>query len=1618
MKKNKTKKALATLAIAGMAMTMVPFNAFADTAGVTTARISGSDRIETAVKVADTFKTATTAIIAPSADANLVDALAAAPLAGKTMPILLTDNQSLSDSTKAELTKLGVKNVYVVGAINQTVVDQLNAMSGVKATALKGADRIATAAAVAGKLVNPAGSFVVGYGALADALSVASYAAANNYSILVANPDGSLPASEAAFKGTKVYIVGGPTLVADIAGATRLFGADRFATNQAVLGALTYTYNNVYVANGTDAHLVDSLVASSLAAVSSAPIVLADTDTAAAAASVNAKLAKNAVVTALGGSTVVPDAVVAQVVSGPTAPIVTPGPVVTIGALAVTGQLVGTGATSAPAVAVVNNGVTVATTVNGTSAANASITYLVSTSNNITAKDTNGNTLVATTLNSPVIVGNDTFSASYSVPADASGNVKAIFTSTASSQQSFNVVVEAPFSNNGQPVMSSEASIEWGVPGTTVLSPIYSASNPDSLNFSTSAKMKGLVPVVATILPATGSTTSLAGQQVKFTMTQTGGTADANAFFTDSTGTAMVASGAAVGKGYSTIPVTYVINTDTNGQALVYINSMLPSTNGLPDPGAIMNISMNAQLVNGGGSTNTGYYQWKAVAQAAKVGNVSPAAMLNPTGITVGNTIASTNAETATSGSNMVISGTLQDSAGNPVSGATVAIQDYDVINGSSNNVQNDAYVLNGTTTLFSAVNYPTVVSDSNGNFSVTVTANVPVTQSVLDSVTKYYAYYVPSTIAVTTGQSLPNTVTALSFVGNSNTGNFVNLVWQQGQTAQSIGVSHSSLMPNYATLSAVPQTFSFTNVVGSDEQMYAAAYNQNGTIIAPAAGNQFDSYALIYDILAPTGVNFETLGTGPYLPLSATNLGVGEVKAKYTQNGGFVIQALYDTNGAVYYSDGSLIAAKAGPAGFDPTAYGSAYDGSGQINFYLNSNKTTSVISSGTAGSVNVNISAYSNSATTIDTTHAQGSAAGTINASFTASNSIGSLAVAADTTGFSEYIPLLQGNAAPGATVTVAGVAIPGTTNTYDSTRNAAFVAAPFNSYPALSTVPSQGLTMNMSSTLSGVITSVDGYTLASMPNNVTVNVNGVGEVSANNVKLWQATPGYKVVGYMPGAASGSATLIEENLANLTSFIGVEVTAVGTAGSQVTAWTLPTTSLPGNFEEFLGFNVDGSGQLQPLVASYYKNNGNTMPPYAEVTGAGTVSTGAFNPVEVAKVYAGDKYSENAVITVSNSLNSKTATVTANFTAATGGLVAAKGSPSSVNSVIGGSQNITITAQDSYGNPLANQTIYIGSGAGTSLAGLWITQVNGVAITSSVNMGTTSSTSMQTVSTPIPLYVAATLPAYDSAAVTGVTAYNLKTAPIVALTTGVDGTVSITLVDGNVTYVANTATPTVTNSYAVDGGTPVANQTLGFYSDNALNTKLGGVQVNWTGTGGGGSNVVHVTGVTLNNPTLALTVGGTSTLVPTVAPTTATTQTVTWTSSNTAIATVSASGVVTAVSAGQATITATTTDGAKTATSTVTVTAAQTSDIVTGTYAVTPTNFGSWVTVTVTNPVNLKNATQFQVYLNGAADSNVFTLGTAATALGTLAKNTVVQVKLLDATGAQVGAIQNVTLQ
>jgi putative cell wall-binding protein len=77
----KTKKALASLAIAGMVLSMAPMSVFAADA---TTRLSGADRVATAIAVATNGWAAGSdnVIVVSADDANIVDALAAAPLAG------------------------------------------------------------------------------------------------------------------------------------------------------------------------------------------------------------------------------------------------------------------------------------------------------------------------------------------------------------------------------------------------------------------------------------------------------------------------------------------------------------------------------------------------------------------------------------------------------------------------------------------------------------------------------------------------------------------------------------------------------------------------------------------------------------------------------------------------------------------------------------------------------------------------------------------------------------------------------------------------------------------------------------------------------------------------------------------------------------------------------------------------------------------------------------------------------------------------------------------------------------------------------------------------------------------------------------------------------------------------------------------------------------------------------------------------------------------------------------------------------------------------------------------------------------------------------------------------
>jgi len=303
----KMKKTLALLAVLAMVLTMIPVQVFA--ADTDSTRLAGADRIGTAIAIADAFGDADTVILAAADNANLVDSLAVAPLAGKVSPIYLTFKDSLNADVKA---KLAGKKVIAIGAVSDAVVADAQTVA-TSVEKVSGADRLATNDLINAKLTDPAGTFVVGYNAIPDALSVASFAAANNYAIVLANLDGSV--DSAKIKGSTTYILGGPTLVSDITGATRLYGPNRFDTNTEVVKALTFTYDNVYVANGLT--LVDALAGSSLAAKTGAPILLTDNATVKAAGEIQDKLTSATKVIALGGTGVVSDSVLDSVIETP-----------------------------------------------------------------------------------------------------------------------------------------------------------------------------------------------------------------------------------------------------------------------------------------------------------------------------------------------------------------------------------------------------------------------------------------------------------------------------------------------------------------------------------------------------------------------------------------------------------------------------------------------------------------------------------------------------------------------------------------------------------------------------------------------------------------------------------------------------------------------------------------------------------------------------------------------------------------------------------------------------------------------------------------------------------------------------------------------------------------------------------------------------------------------------------------------------------------------------------------------------------------------------------------------------------------------------------------------------
>ena len=193
----------------------------------TSIRLAGSNRIATGVALSQAaFPNGAKAAVLARADA-FPDALAAAALtAAAGGPLLLNATSALDAAVEAELKRLGVDTVYVMGgesAQSSVVTARLGAL-GYEARRISGPDRFATAAAAAEQAADlwgplAADGVLVALGAdFPDALAAGPLAGHSKQPLLLTGRD-SMPAPTVAMLETlgagKVTIVGGTSAVSE-----------------------------------------------------------------------------------------------------------------------------------------------------------------------------------------------------------------------------------------------------------------------------------------------------------------------------------------------------------------------------------------------------------------------------------------------------------------------------------------------------------------------------------------------------------------------------------------------------------------------------------------------------------------------------------------------------------------------------------------------------------------------------------------------------------------------------------------------------------------------------------------------------------------------------------------------------------------------------------------------------------------------------------------------------------------------------------------------------------------------------------------------------------------------------------------------------------------------------------------------------------------------------------------------------------------------------------------------------------------------------------------------------------------------------------------------------------
>lgn len=263
-------------------------------------RLAGSNRYQTAMKIADQYNSGTLQNVVLAFGEDFPDSLGGNVLASKVnAPIFLVEkdlneNKPILDYIANKLDKQGT--IYFLGGtgvINDDVQDYLCLKGYSNFTRIGGKDRFETNKLIEDNLKTPKGTpvFLVNADNFPDALSASSIAAINGWPIILTNSDGLSQSAQNMIKNimpSKIYLVGGEgvlssNIVNDIntligqdytSNIVRFSGADRYETSAKVMSYFNLNTTNCVLATGDN--FPDGITGGVLAAKLNAPMLLVD----------------------------------------------------------------------------------------------------------------------------------------------------------------------------------------------------------------------------------------------------------------------------------------------------------------------------------------------------------------------------------------------------------------------------------------------------------------------------------------------------------------------------------------------------------------------------------------------------------------------------------------------------------------------------------------------------------------------------------------------------------------------------------------------------------------------------------------------------------------------------------------------------------------------------------------------------------------------------------------------------------------------------------------------------------------------------------------------------------------------------------------------------------------------------------------------------------------------------------------------------------------------------------------------------------------------------------------------------------------------------------------------